>query len=170
MDNKNTKSYGLLINGDTKLHRLYFKEMVRLLGIECTYRAPRPSKTYDQNGELQAPYYPDVQVGCIFQEHPDQKTLKKMGWVSELQEGSCMIHVPYDLPHLEVGAIFIVPSGLDDGKGRAFRVISMENIMVYPASITCEIAPEYDSTATKAETEDFSKSNFTVLVDSEEDD
>lgn len=75
----NDKKYGILINGDAKLHRLYFKEMVRLLGIECTYRAPRPGKTYDQNGELLAPYYPDVQVGCIFQEHPDQKTLKKMG-------------------------------------------------------------------------------------------
>ena len=56
-----------------------------------------------------------------------------------------MIHVPYNLPDLQVGALFEVPSGLDTGKGRIFRVINMSNIMIYPASITCEIALEYES-------------------------
>jgi hypothetical protein len=106
----------------------------------------------------------------IFQDHPDQKTLKKMGWVTELQEGSSIIHVPYDLEKLEVGALFEIPSGLDNAKPRLFRVISMQNIMVYPASIACEIAPEYIDTDEKTLTRDFTKTNFTVLVDYEEDD
>ena len=38
-----------------------------------------------------------------------------------------------------------MPSGLDTSKGRVFRVISMSNIMIYPASIACEIALEYES-------------------------
>lgn len=167
-DNRN--DYGLLLNKDIKLHRQYFKEMVKLLGINCIYKAPRPSKDYDEHGELDSKYYEPEVIGCIFQEHPDQKTLKKQGWVAELQEGSSMIHVPYDLPHLEQGALFIVPSGLDHAKGRVFRVINMQNIMVYPASIACEIAPEYEDTIEKVNVVDFSKNTFTVLADNEDDD
>ena len=47
--------------------------------------------------------------------------------MAELQENSSIIHVPYDLHKLEVGALFEVPSGLDDAKPRLFRVISMQN-------------------------------------------
>lgn len=53
--------------------------MTKLLGINCIYKAPRNSKEYDEHGELKALYYDPELVGCIFQEHPDQKTLKKMG-------------------------------------------------------------------------------------------
>jgi hypothetical protein len=144
--------------------------MVKLLGINCQYRAPRNNKNFNSLGDLETDYYPAETVGCIFQDHPDQKTLKKMGWVAELQEGSSLIHVPYDLPGLEVGALFSVPSGLDNAPARLFRVISMQNIMVYPASITCEIALEYLSSDEKVQIQDFTKNNFTVLVDREEDD
>ena len=81
-----------------------------------------------------------------------------------------MIHVPYDLHDIQVGALFIIPSGIDQAKGRVFRVISMQNIMIYPASITCEIAPEYETTSEKTQVADFSHQNFTMLVDNEEDD
>ena len=138
-------SYGLLINKDIKLHRTWFKQMTALHGINCKYRAPLKNKEYDNYGDLQTGYKPEILVGCLFEEHPDQKSLKKAGWVAELQEGSSIIHVPYDLPDLQVGALFEVPSGLDTGNGRLFRVISMSNIMIYPASIACEIALEYMS-------------------------
>jgi hypothetical protein len=137
--------YGILINKDIKLHRLWFKQMLALHGINCKYMAPLPNKTFDVHGDLQTGYAPEIIVGCLFEEHPNQKSLRKAGWVAELQEGSSMIHVPYDLPDLQVGALFEVPSGLDNGKGRLFRVISMSNIMIYPASIACEIALEYES-------------------------
>ena len=93
-----------------------------------------------------------------------------MGWVTELQEGSSIIHVPYDLEGLEAGALFEIPSGLDNAKPRLFRVISMQIIMIYPASIACEIAPEYIDNDEKTLTKDFTKTNFTMLVDYEEDD
>jgi len=162
--------YGILINKDAKLHRQYFREMVKLLGINCIYKAPLPDKTFDGHGDLDADYYPGQVEGVIFQDHPDQKTLRKMGWVAELQEGSSIIHVRYDLEHLQVGCLFIIPSGLDNAEGRVFRVISMKNIMVYPASIACEVAPEYEDTDEKSVIEDFSQNNFTVLVDDEDDD
>ena len=70
--------YGVLLNKDIKLHRKYFKEMVKLLGINCIYRAPLPGKTFDKHGDLDSHYQKGEVVGVIFQEHPDQKTLKKM--------------------------------------------------------------------------------------------
>lgn len=165
-DNK----YGMLLTPEIKLHRKYFLEMAKLLGIQFIYKAPLPGKTFDNHGDLNANYYPGQVVFGIFQDHPDQKTLKKMGWVTELQENSSIIHVPYDLPNLQVGALFIIPSGLDKAEGRVFRVISMQNIMVYPASIACEIAPEYEDIDESILHEDFTQSTTTLLIDNEEDD
>lgn len=163
--------FGKLVNKDIKLHRAWFKQMTALHGINCKYRAPLKNKEHDNYGDLQTGYKPELLVGCLFEEHPNQKSLKKAGWVAELQEGSSMIHVPYDLPDLQVGAIFEVPSGLDDGKGRLFRVISMSNIMIYPASIACEIALEYESNDEQhLITVAHEQEDMPLLIDREEDD
>lgn len=164
--------YGYLIRGsDIKLYRTWFKEMTRLHGINVVYKEPLKNKEYDNRGDLVSGYKPGIKIGCIFQEHPDQKSLKKMGWVAELQEGSSIIHVPYDLPGLQVGALFEVPSGLDVAKPRTFRVISMQNIMIYPASIACEIALEYESIDEQhLVTAASEKEDMPLLIDQEGDD
>lgn len=163
--------FGILISKDIKLHRTWFKQMTALHGINCKYRAPLNNKEYDIYGDLQTSYKPEIVVGCLFVEHPDQKSLKKAGWVAELQEGSSVIHVPYDLPDLQVGALFEVPSGLDTGKGRVFRVISLSNIMIYPASIACEIALEYKSNDEQhLITTAHEKEDMPLLIDREDDD
>jgi hypothetical protein len=164
--------YGLLLVGkDIKLHRMWFKQMVSLHGVNCKYRAPLKNKEYDLRGDLQTGYKPEIIVGCLFVEHSDQKSLKKAWWVAELQEGSSIIHVPYDLPDLQAGALFEVPSGLDNGKGRVFRVISMSNIMIYPASIACEIALEYESNDEQhLITTAHEKEDMPLLIDKEDDD
>ena len=166
----NRKDYGILLTPEIKLHRQYFKEMVKLLGINCIYKAPLPGKTFDRHGDLDADYYKGIPVGCIFEEYPNQKTLKKAGWVAELQEGSSLIYVPYDTPKLQVGSLFIVPSGLDGAEGRVFRVISMHNIAIYPASIACEIAPEYEDIDERNLHTDFRNDDLTLLKDLEDDD
>lgn len=167
---ENKKDYGLLINKDIKLHRTWFKQMTALHGINCIYKAPAQNKDYDDQGDLQTGYLPEITVGCIFQEHPDQKSLKKLGWVAELQESSSLIHVPYDLPNLQVGALFTIPSGIDNTKGRTFRVISLQNIMIYPASITCEVALEYDSVDEQHLITDHELIDMPLLIDNEGDD
>jgi hypothetical protein len=144
--------------------------MTALHGINCKYRAPLSNKAFDSYGDLSSGYKPEILVGCLFVEHPDQKSLKKAGWVAELQEGSSVIHVPYDLPDLQVGALFEVPSGLDKGKGRLFRVISMSNIMIYPASIACEIALEYESNDEQILITAHEKEDMPLLIDREDDD
>ena len=146
MELQQGNKYGILLNGNIKLHRNYFQEMCKLLGIYVLYRSPKKDKHYTVYSELESNYNPPILIGCIFEEHPTQQTLRKIGWASELQESSSIIHVPYDLPDIQQGALFIIPSGLDDGKGRLFRVVKLTNSIVYPASITCEIVPEYYDT------------------------
>ncbi len=157
------QKYGQLLTPDIRIHRQYFREMCKLLGIRVLYRAPKIDKTYTTYREIDANYEDPLLIGCIFDEHPTQQTLKKIGWVSELNENSSFIHVDYDLPGLQQGALFIIPSGLDNGKGRLFRVVKMVNEIVYPSSITCEIVPEY--------TDDFESvangKNIEELIESE---
>lgn len=156
------RKYGVLLNGGIKLHRKYFEEMCKLLGVMCLYYAPRPNKHWTTYAEIKSNYFDPILVGTIFDEHPTQQTLKKMGWVSELQENSSIIHVPYDLPNIQQGALFAVPSGLDDGKARLFRVIKMTTSIVYPASISCEIIPEYENLFDES-LYDHSNSSFNLL-------
>lgn len=158
----------MLLNKDITLHRQYFKEMCKLLGIKVIYKSLKDGKKWTNYGEVDANYNPPQLVGCIFNEHPDQRTLKKMGWVSELQENASIIHVPYDLPRLEVGCLFIIPSGLDDGKGRLFRCTKLSNIMVYPASVACEIVPEYENTYRQS-LNSFKNSSYNLLNEEEDD-
>ena len=156
------EKYGVLLNGGIKLHRNYFKEMCKLLGIVCLYYAPRPDKRWTTYAEIKSNYFDPVAVPTIFDEHPNQQTMKKMGWVSELQETSSIIHVPYDLHGIQQGALFAVPSGLDDGKARLFRVVRMRNSIIYPASISCEIVPEYENTYVQSNN-DFEHSSLNLL-------
>lgn len=158
MDNR----YGRLITPDIKLHRKWFEEMVRLIGIQVVYRAPRKDKHWTSFAEIESNYQPSIVIGCIFDEHPTQQTMKKIGWVPELQKDSSLIHVAYDTPDIQQGALFIVPSGLDDGKGRLFRCVKLTNSIVYPASIACEIVPEYEDTYQNTNN-DFMHSSFNLL-------
>lgn len=157
------ENYGLLVNSNTTLHRMYFKEMAKLLGIRVIYRAPAKDKHYTTYAEIESNYQKPMLEYCIFEDHPSQQTLKKLGWVSELQDTSSIIHVRYDLPDLQQGALFVVPGGLDNSEGRLFRVIKISNIMIFPSSVACEIVPEYEDTLVKTEIEDYSNSSFNLL-------
>ena len=161
----NNKDTGLILNeNNIKLQRFYFNQAVKLVGINVIYRAPIEGKKWDNFGEFDSYFQEPEIVGCLFHQHPDQKTLKKIGWVAELNESSSLIEVPYNLKDLQVGSLFIVPSGLDDAKGRVFKVISMTNAAVYPVSITCEIAPVYETTIDK-ETRQHIDNNMNILLD-----
>ena len=159
--------YGILLNKDIKLHRQWFKEMVKLHGINVIYRAVKPGKKWTSYAELDTNFDPPTLEGCIFDEHPTQQTLKKMGWVSELQESSSIIHVRYDLPNIQVGCLFIIPSGIDNAKGRVFRVVKLTNSIVYPASITCELVPEYENTFNES-LHNHQYTSFNLLEEEEE--
>lgn len=160
------RDLGILLHSQDLLRqRDYFKEMTNLLGIKVIYRAPRDSsKHYNGYGELDSFYYEPIYVGCIFEEHPTVKTTRLLGWNTELSDSSSIIHLPYDLDKLQEGALVIVPSGIDNSKGRLFRIVRISTAnMIYPASVACEIVPEYYNTCKSDEINDFSSSNFNVL-------
>lgn len=163
----NNSNYGLLLNQNIKLHRKYFQEMCKLIGIKCIYKAPRHDKHYTDYTEVKSNYFQPIVTGCIFNEHPDQRTCKKMGWVSELQPNESIIHVAYDLPELQVGSLFILPSGIDNTEGRLFRVTAMSVGMIYPASIMCSIVPEYEDNLDHSELST-KKQNFSLLNNEED--
>ena len=154
--------YGLLVNDDIKLQRNYFSEMTKLIGINVIYRSPKPSKTYTTYAEIDSSYNKPILVGCIFDEHPNQYTMKKLGWLSEINTEAVLISVPYDLEGLQKGAIFIVPSGIDNAEGRLFMVDEMFTTMIYPSSVTCRLVPLYKDTNTPQQ-KNFTHSNFNLL-------
>jgi hypothetical protein len=119
-----------------------------MLGVKVIHRAPRPSKHYTLYSEIESNYLEPEAVGCIFDEHPNARTMKKLGWNSELGESAAIISVPYDLEGLQQGSLFIIPSAFDNTKGRLFRVVEITGIMIYPASLTCKLVPEFENTFT----------------------
>ena len=155
--------YGLLFNQqDILLQRKYFEECVTLIGVQVIHRAPRPSKHYTTYAEIESNYFEPSAVGCIFDEHPNQRTMKKLGWNSELSENASIISVPYDLEGLQQGSLFIIPSAFDNTKGRLFRVVEITGIMIYPASLTCKLVPEYENTFT-SDTYNHQYNSFNLL-------
>lgn len=168
MENRDT---GILLNKkNIELNRFYFKQALRLYGINVLYRAPRKDqKQYDIHGELDAKYTEPIVVGCIYNEHTDQKTMKKLGWNAEREETTPVIHVPYDIPNLEAGCLFEIPSGLDNAKARVFKVIDMSTIAIYPASIACKLGPMLKSEVEPSQIQDFQKTDFNVLNEEEDD-
>ena len=168
MENRDT---GILLNANNiKLNRFYFKQTVKLIGINVLYRTPRKDyKNYDLHGELDALYNDPIVVGCIYNEHTDQKTMKKLGWNAERDETTPVIHVQYDLPGLEAGCLFIIPSGLDNTQGRVFKVLDLSNIAVYPASIACKLGPVLSTEFERSQLKDFHQTNFNLLEEEEDD-
>ena len=161
---------GILLNANNiKIYRQYFREMVKLIGIYVLYRAPKPGKNWTIYDELESNYEQPIQVGCIFDQHLTQQTMRKLGWMAELNEQHALIHVDYDLPNLQVGSLFIVPSGIDSAPSRIFRVIKLTNSMVYPSSMMCEVVPEWEDTIVEGVTYDSSSDNFNLLADEEKD-
>lgn len=142
MENRNEA--GLLLTPDIKLHRQWFREMAKLQGVGVIYYRPL-NKGYTTYTEIKGEQYHPYNIYVIYEQTPSQRTMRTLGWNSELSEGASIIHVPYDLEKLQVGSLFLMPSGLDNTKGRLFRVSKMSNIALYPASIACEIVPEFSS-------------------------
>ena len=156
-------NYGKLVQPNIKLLRKQFSEMCSLLGVNVKYQFPLKGKQHTLHGENQSDYSEPKTVSCIFEEHIDQKTAKKMGWDAELQDNMSVISVPYDLENLQVGCLFEVPSAFDNTPGRLFRVVEMSGIQMYPASISCRLVQEYETDMAAADYEMFTNTNFNLL-------
>ena len=167
MENRDT---GLLLDkANIELYRAWFNQMVELLGINVLYRAPRKKdKTYDLHGELDTLYCEPIMVGSVFEEYTNQKTMKKLGWNAERDETHPTIQVAYDVPGLESGGLFIIPSGLDNAEGRVFKILDMHTAPVFPFCVVCKLGPVLKSDFERSQLTDFTHTDFNVLNDEDD--
>ena len=164
---ENQKFGSLIHEKDIKLFRKYFDEMVKLHGIQLVFYRPKESKHYTTWGEIKENFEEPQIVGCLFNDHPDQYTMKKLGWNAELQSDASLIDVPDDLEGVQSGALFVIPSGIDNAPGRLFRVDKMKVGLVYPSSITCYCVPEYEDTM-PSDSMYFKQNDFKLLFDEDD--
>lgn len=164
----NGRVTGLLLNDDILLQRQYFEEMLSLYGIEIIYRVPRESKEYDKYGEIDTNYKAPESIFCILNEHPDIRTMRKLGWNSESNDSPVLISVAYDTPGLQRGCLVSIPDTFNPKVGRLFRIdeLSAPSI-IYPCAITCKLIPELQNKFNKSQL-DYSDSDFKLLKNSEE--
>ncbi len=161
---------GLLIRGKDNLHKKFFKEMAKLLGIEVKYRYfIDNSKHYtihaEQRGKLSEP----VDIDIIFQEYPDQKTLRQHGWFSENPDDKAYVaQVPSDLIGLQRGCYIDIPYGAKKDTYRTFRITDISSIIVHPESYYVRLAPEFDTIVHEVD-HNYSDTSFNFIDFTEED-
>lgn len=129
-----------LIKSDALMFRKYFDEMLRKYGIDGMYfQVDESTVSYNEIGEMSSEYLEPVPCQMIFDQVPTVSTLKKLGWVTELDKSQPIIHVSYDLPGLQKGACFNIEDPLRPSKGRLFRVTKLSMGIIYPMCVTCQI-------------------------------
>lgn len=167
-ENTSRNSYGILITPDAKMHRKWFLEFTRLHGKRALYECPI-NKKYNQVGELECDYGSPIEVGCIYEERPTQKTTRLLGWNSQLQEEASLIHLPYETENLERGGRVIVPSAFDETKGQVFRIITMSAVGdIFPYAISCAIVPVFENKFDQGQF-DYTNSTLNLLFEEEDD-
>ena len=136
---------GLLNRDDARIHRAYFQEMTKLIGIQVLYQYVIKQELTihsEDNSTLSQP----IQLDILFDENPSQKTLNRMGWVSELgrDDNPIVINVPYNTPNLTVNARITIESTDGIKRPRVFKITQIQADLEYPEAFTCMVAPVYD--------------------------
>ena len=129
-----------LIKQDALMFRSYFKEMLRKYGIDGMYfQVDEATKSYNESGELSCKHLDPIPCQMIFDQVPTVGTLKKLGWVNELDKSQPLIHIDFDTPGIQPGACFNIEDPLRPGKGSLFRVTKSSVGIIYPMCVTCQI-------------------------------
>lgn len=135
---------GLLNRQDSKIFRQYFKEMVKLIGIQVAYMyVKNQSMTIhsEDNSNLSLP----IPLNVLFDENPSIDTLNRLGWVSELNtQQPIIVNLPYDTPHLAVNCRIIVESTDGTPRPRVFKITKIQSDLEYPDAYTCAMVPVFD--------------------------
>lgn len=140
---------GLLVRQDVRIHRAYFSEMCKLIGVSVAYQYVVKSEMTihsEDNSFLSVP----LRIDVIFDDQPSVDTLKRLGWVTELNEQQpIVINMPYNTPNLTVNARIMIESIDGTPRPRVFKVTKIESDLEYPDAYTCAIVPVVDQTYQK---------------------
>lgn len=151
---------GLLTTEDITMFQEWFKEMVKLRGISVIYRYP-VNEEVSIHSEIKANFSEPINLDIIFEEVPQVKTLKRIGWVSEDPNDKPYIAMlPIDTPYLQTKSRILIPPIGQAIPGRWFEVTSIHSILEYPACYTCTLAPVFES---KSEKLDHSETNYNYI-------
>lgn len=131
-----------LLQNDLEIQRYYFNDACDFYGISARYYQVKPGMRWTVAGEMKANFYDPVRTKLIFDQVPKVSTLKKLGWVTELdQDSHPLVHLQFDLSGLQVGCVIEIKDPLTVDKGRLFRITKMSTGIIYPASVTCQLVP-----------------------------
>lgn len=135
---------GLLNRQDALIYRRYFKEMCKLIGISVGYQYII-KKELTIHSEDNSTFSMPVRIDVIFDENPSIDTLKRYGWVSELNEQQpTLCHFAYDTPKLQVGCRVMVEATKGTPRPRVFSISKISNDLEYPDSYACALVPVFD--------------------------
>lgn len=139
-----------ILQNDLEILRYYMDEKLDLYGIPAQYYQVKPGMTWTVAGEMKANYFDAVRTKVLFDQAPTVSTLRKLGWLTELNgDTQPIVHVSYNLPGLSVGCVFEVKDPLAIDQGRLFRVTKMSVGIIFPAFVTCQLVAVIGSEPTE---------------------
>lgn len=157
---------GLLTRNDSTIFRHYFKEMAKMIGINVIYQYPIDMQFSIYAEENPKGFSEEIKMDIIFEENPKVTTLRKYGWISNLDEDKpYMATLPYDAKNLCKGCrITIVPSEPLASKN-VFVITDIKANLEFPDSWVCKLAPVFFNKQTEKLKEYKDKNNVFMKVD-----
>ncbi len=77
-----------IIQNDALIYRRYAEEQLDMYGISAYYYQIKPNHSWTSVGELAANYFDPAPIKLMFDQVPKISTLKKLGWVKELDQAA----------------------------------------------------------------------------------
>lgn len=130
-----------ILQNDLIILRQQFQEVLDMYGIDALYYQVKPNHHYTVAGEISANYFDPVPCKILFDAVPKVSTLKKLGWVTELDPGASIINVAFDTPGIAFDALYEIKDPLQPDGGRMFRVTKLQTGILYPVNIACQVVP-----------------------------
>lgn len=155
---------GLLTTDDVKMFQTWFTEMTKLRGISVKYVYPIDElEQVTIHSEIKSQFSEPFDLDIIFEEVPQVKTLKRIGWVAENPEDKPYVAMlPIDTPYLQTKARILIPPIGQAIPGRWFEITSIHALLEYPACYTCMLVPVFE---TKPDKLDHSQTNYNYVTD-----
>lgn len=132
----------LIVPEEIDYLRQQFNFTVKQVGVLFQYRYPLNNKIDYFNQPAPDGYSERMPIYGIFEGEPKLKTYRNLGWVVEKNDNlPFLIHVPFDVPHIQRGCLFEIDGQITAIKSRLFQVTELSTGLVCPDHIICQIVP-----------------------------
>ena len=133
---------GLISEQEVIYLREQFNETVKQLGVPFIYQYPLGNNLDDFAQPAPDGYSVELEVYGLFDGEPKLKTYRNLGWVVEKGDNPpFLLHIPFDTPHIQKGALFKISGQFTGIEARVFQVTELTTGLVCPDHIVCQIVP-----------------------------